>query len=81
MRQAAGVTGRPAARGSLGWKIIAASVGVGVAGALPLAVYRLVGPADGNPIGLGLLFVLGALAAKVGVGLGLVELLIERLRR
>jgi hypothetical protein len=41
-----------------------------LAGYLPLQLYILFGPADGNPIGLGLLFVvaapLGAIMALIG---------------
>lgn len=44
-------------------------------GYLPLQLYILFGPRDGNPIGLGLLFVVGLFAGIAVVGIGLISLL------
>jgi hypothetical protein len=65
-------------RGS-GLRIIKASAAFGVAGVLPLLLYIAFGPADGNPIGLGLLAVAAVPVAAVGIAVGAVKLLVERL--
>lgn len=43
------------------------------AGYLPLQLYILFGPRDGNPIGLGLLFVIGLCAGLVTIAVGLIR--------
>lgn len=61
--------------------LLMAGIAVLVLGAGPLLLYMLLGPADGNPIGLGLLAVV---AVPVGLGLagfGLLRMLIEFLVR
>ena len=58
----------------LSLKIIATSLAVGVLASLPLLLYVLVGPAGGNPIGLGLLAMLGILAGQAGLVAGLLRL-------
>jgi hypothetical protein len=63
-----------------GARTIAIGLAIGLAGTLPLLLYIALGPADGNPIGLGLL---AAAALPVG-GLvvlgGLVRLIVHRAR-
>lgn len=58
----------------LSLKIIATSLAVGVIGALPLLSYVAFGPADGNPIGLGMLALLGVFTAQTGLIAGLSRL-------
>lgn len=53
---------------------------ISLASCLPLIVYILVGPSDGNPIGLGLLMVLGQLIALAGVVIGLIILVWDKLK-
>lgn len=57
------------------------SLAVGAAGVLPLLLYIAVGPADGNPIGLGLLAVAAVPIAGVGVFIGLIKMLVEHFQR
>jgi hypothetical protein len=64
-----------------GARIITASLAFGVAGVLPLALYVRLGPADGNPVGLGLLAVVAVPVAVLGMAVGLVELIVQRLAR
>lgn len=52
---------------------------VSVLGAAPLLLYTLLGPADGNPIGLGLLLVVAVPVGALLLGIGLLRLLIARL--
>lgn len=46
---------------------------VAAVGCLPLLLYILLGPRDGNPIGLGLLAALALIAAVLIVATGLVK--------
>lgn len=55
------------------WLLIA-SLTFGAVGIAPLLLYILFGPADGNPIGLGLLFVFTAPFAILGSGIALIGL-------
>jgi hypothetical protein len=64
-----------------GAKIALGSLALGVAGVLPLLLYIAFGPADGNPIGLGLLMVVAVPLAALGVAIGLVKMLVERFAR
>jgi hypothetical protein len=64
-----------------GARIALGSLVLGVAAALPLSLYIVFGPKDGNPIGLGLLAVVGLPIAAVGVLVGVVKLLVERFTR
>lgn len=61
-----------------GRAFVAGSVVLGLAGWLPLLLYIEFGPADGNPIGLGLLAMVTAPVAVVGLLVGLVKMLVER---
>ena len=57
-------------------KFLIAGIIIAAIGYLPLQLYILYGPRDGNPIGLGLLFVT---ATSVGLGvvaIGLVKLIV-----
>ncbi len=47
----------------------------------PILLYTLLGPADGNPIGLGLLMVVLVPVGFLLVGIGLLRLLIALLQR
>ena len=58
-----------------GIKVIALSLLLVFVSAAPIMLYILLGPADGNPIGLGLLFAVGALVAHVGFVIGILMLL------
>jgi hypothetical protein len=49
-------------------------------GAAPLLLYALLGPADGNPIGLGLLMVVAVPIGFLLLGIGLLRLLIAWLQ-
>lgn len=65
----------------LGWRILITSLIVGVVGAAPLLLYVLLGPADGNPIGLGLLAVLAVPIAVAGMVFGAIVLVVQSLLR
>lgn len=58
----------------LRWSVI-----LGTVGTLPLLLYMLLGSAEGNPIGLGLLAMIAASAGILGALFGLIRLLIEYL--
>lgn len=64
-------------RRSAGQKILLGSVALGLAGVAPLLLYIVFGPADGNPIGLGLLAMLVTSVAPLGVVVGLVVMLVQ----
>lgn len=68
-----------ARRGWSGSRLVLASLVVGGAGVSPLLLDIAFGPADGNPIGLGLLAVVAMPAASVGVVAGLLSMLLQRL--
>jgi hypothetical protein len=70
-----------AVRKGSGARIALWSVALGIATVLPLALYIAFGPRDGNPIGLGLLAVVGVPAAGVGIFAGVVKMLVERFAR
>lgn len=63
----------------VGRRILIASFAVGVVGVGPLLLYMLFGPADGNPIGLGLLAVLAAPISVGGMVLGAIVMVVRRL--
>jgi hypothetical protein len=42
-------------------------------GYLPIQLYILFGPSDGNPVGLGLLFVIGIFAGLVVFAIGIIK--------
>lgn len=64
-------------RSAPGLKIIALSLVLLFATALPVMGYLIFGPEGGNPVWLGRLFALGALLAHVGFIAGLVMLIKE----
>ena len=64
-----------------GARILLAGLSVGVLGVLPLLLYIQFGPRDGNPIGLGLLAVAAVPTSGIIMAVGLVKLLVERLRQ
>ena len=49
-------------------------------GILPIGLYSLLGPADGNPIGLGLLMVVLVPVGFLLLGTGVLRLVLARLR-
>jgi hypothetical protein len=53
-------------------------VGVAVVGSLPLILYVMVGPRDGNPVGLGLLMCLSWLVGAVLTAWGVIGLVLAR---
>ncbi|MDZ7736612.1 MAG: hypothetical protein U5P41_11295 [Gammaproteobacteria bacterium] len=59
-----------------GLKIMLISVIIALISMLPLFVYILVGPADGNPIGLGLLAFFGMFAGLLGCLIGMLWLVL-----
>jgi len=65
---------------SSGAKILLGSAAFGVVGVGPLLLYIAFGPADGNPIGLGLLAMVALPVAAIGIGIGLVVLVMEMFR-
>jgi hypothetical protein len=65
----------------IGLKIILASAGMSALFSVPLLLYVVFGPADGNPVGLGLLFVLGLALGTLGAAIGVVALAVDRFIR
>lgn len=61
----------------LSLKIFAGSLLFGLLGVTPLLLYIVFGPADGNPIGLGLLAMLAVLVAQGGLAAGMLRLFWE----
>jgi hypothetical protein len=59
--------------------IVIASLAIGLCGVGPLLLYVLFGPADGNPIGLGLLAVVALPIAGVALAVGLIKTAVELL--
>ncbi|HEU4590816.1 MAG TPA: hypothetical protein VFS13_07900 [Steroidobacteraceae bacterium] len=72
---------RPVPGRSRGMKILLTSLLLGAAGVAPLLLYILLGPADGNPIGLGLLAVVAVPASIIGMAIGCITLVVERFAR
>jgi hypothetical protein len=62
-----------------GVKIMKASALLGLVGVAPLLLYLLLGPKDGNPIGLGLLAFFTLPLAIVGLAVGAVSAVVQRL--
>lgn len=62
-----------------GIKIMLISIAPAILGMIPLLLYIIFGPANGNPIGLGLLFVAGIAVSMLGFLLGLLWLLVGHL--
>lgn len=61
-----------------GSTIVIFGIGVAVAGVLPLLLYTALGPADGNPIGLGLLALVAIPTGGMIALAGIVKLLVRR---
>jgi hypothetical protein len=57
--------------------IVITSLAIGLCGVGPLLLYVLFGPADGNPIGLGLLAVVAMPVAGVTFAVGLIKTAVE----
>ena len=57
------------------------SAALGIAGVLPLLLYVAFGPADGNPIGLGLLALAAMAIAGMGLVIGLIKMLDQHFGR
>jgi hypothetical protein len=57
-------------------------VGLLIAGVgyVPLQLYIIFGPRDGNPIGLGLLFVVGMLAGLIVIAVGFIKMAVQHFR-
>ena len=55
-----------------GIKIIALSLMLVLVCAAPFMLYSVFGPADGNPVALSWLFVIGAMLAQIGFFVGMV---------
>jgi len=53
-------------------------VAVAVVGSIPLILYVMVGPRDGNPVGLGLLMALSWLVGAVLTAWGVIGLVVAR---
>jgi hypothetical protein len=64
-------------REGIGIRIIVLGTVFFVVSSLPLLLYIAIGPADGNPIGLGLLMVLGVVVLAVAGVVGLAVMLVE----
>ncbi len=64
-----------------GVRLMLGSVVAGLVGVAPLLLYIAIGPADGNPVGLGLLAMLALALAAVGLPLGALLALVQRLLR
>ena len=62
----------PAESNGRGLRILMRSLLVGALGVVPLLVYMLLGPKDGNPIGLGLLAALAVAVSGIGMLIGAV---------
>ncbi len=64
-----------------GVRLMLGSVVAGLVGVAPLLLYIAIGPADGNPVGLGLLAMLALALAAVGLLSGAVLALVQLLLR
>lgn len=64
-----------------GSKIMLGSLVLGLVSYLPLQLYIWFGPKDGNPIGLGLLAVLGLPIAALGMVVGLIKMSLRYFER
>ena len=57
-------------------KFLIGGIIIAVIGYLPLQLYIMFGPRDGNPIGLGLLFITATPAGLFVVAVGLIKLIV-----
>lgn len=67
-RLASGLTGGQIIK----WTLVGGACGIG-----PLLLYVLLGPADGNPVGLGLLALVTVPLVLAGLAVGVIKLLVE----
>ena len=65
----------------VGPRILVVSAGLGLVGVSPLLLYIALGPADGNPVGLGLLAVASVLIGAAGFVLGLLTTVVQYIAR
>ena len=65
----------------LGRRMLIGGLGLALAGIAPLGLYLLLGPADGNPIGLGLWFIVAFPAGLIVAAFGGLRMLIGALVR
>ena len=68
---------QPAVKRPVGRRILLTSLAAGAVGVTPLLFYILLGPKDGNPIGLGLLAMLAVPVAVIGGVIGVVTMAVE----
>lgn len=61
-----------------GIRILKTGFLIGLGGTAPLLLYIVLGPKDGNPIGLGLMAGLAVPLSGIVMGFGLVKLLVKR---
>ena len=61
--------------------LLIAGIAVGLAGVAPLALYVWLGPADGNPIGLGLLAVVAVPISAIVTLTGIIKLVVAYFSR
>lgn len=59
------------------FRIMIASSALGLICWFPLLVFIAVGPADGNPVVLGLIAMLGTPIAAIGMGAGLIRWMVD----
>jgi O-antigen/teichoic acid export membrane protein len=64
-----------------GQRILLVSAAAGFAGVAPLLLYIAFGPPDGNPIGLGLLAVATVPFSLAGIAVGIMVMVVRRLRK
>ena len=58
-------------------RFLLVGVTIAIAACLPLQLYIIFGPADGNPIGLGLLMVMGIMLGMGVVAIGVIKRMIR----
>lgn len=64
-----------------GFRMLVGGLGLALSGLGPLGLYVLFGPADGNPIGLGLWFIVAFPAGLILAAFGAIQMLIAALVR
>ena len=72
---------QPPPKIGLGQKILLMSALLGLCGVAPLMLYVLLGPANGNPVGLGLLAMVAVPVSMAGIVIGAVTLAVQWARR
>lgn len=61
----------------LSFKIVASSIALIAISAAPILLYAVLGLEDGNPLGLGLIFMLGIFLGQLGLVAGFLRMLWE----